>query len=68
MGSRGLQSARAGHYQEADVLIGVAMWPVVLNPMKERVIVHISSANQLGSVLMYPAKVAVSSAPSRSLH
>ena len=38
MGSRGLQSARAGHYQEADVLIGVAMWPVVLSqPVGQRV-------------------------------
>ena len=50
------------------MLIGVAMWPVVLSSMKERVIVHISSANQLGSMLMYPAKVAVSSAPPRSLY
>ena len=38
MGSRGLQSARAGHYQEADVFIGVAMWPVVLSqPVGQRV-------------------------------
>ena len=38
MGSTGLQSARAGHYQEADVLIGVAMWPVVLSqPVGQRV-------------------------------
>ena len=66
MGSRGLQSARAGHCQEVDVLIGVAMWPAVLSPMNERVTVHFSG-NQLGSVLMYPAKVAVSSAPSVAL-
>ena len=62
MGSRGLQSARAGHCQDADVLIGVAMWPVRPHgpqPMKERVIIHISSANQLGSVFVYPAKDAV---------
>ena len=38
------------------------MWPVRPHgpqPMKERVIIHISSANQLVSVFVYPAKDAV---------
>ena len=32
---------------------------MVLNPVEERVIVHTASANLLGKVLVYPAKVTV---------